>query len=56
MFGETRLVTPYFQQMTLRFKISKIIHTPLQKWSGVENILELNANYFGTKCQLFWKF
>ena len=31
MFGETKIVTPYFQQMTLRSKILKIIHTLLQK-------------------------
>ena len=30
MFGETRLATPYFQQMTLHSKISKIIDTSLQ--------------------------
>ena len=29
MFGEIKLVTPYFQQMTLRSKILKIIDTPL---------------------------
>ncbi len=26
MFSESRLITPYFQQMTLRSKILKIIH------------------------------
>ena len=31
MFDETRLSTPYFQQMTVRSKIPKIIHTPLKK-------------------------
>ena len=35
MFDDTRLTIPYFQQMTLRSKTLKIIHTPLQKWSGV---------------------
>ena len=27
MFGKTRLIIPYFQQMTFRSKISKIIDT-----------------------------
>ena len=44
MFSKTRLVIPYFQQITLRFKILKIIHNPLQKWSGVWIMLELNVN------------
>ena len=56
MFGETKLATPYFQKMTLHSKIPKIIHTPLQKWSGVWIILELSVNYFRAECQLFWKF
>ena len=56
MFGETRLVTLYFQQMTFHSKIPKIIHTPLQKWSIVWIILELSVNYVGAKCQLYLKF
>ena len=39
MFGETKLATPYFQQMTLHSKIPKIIHTSL---------------HFGAECHLFW--
>ena len=39
MFDETRLATPYFQQMTLRSRIFKIIHTPLHFWSGLWIIL-----------------
>jgi hypothetical protein len=31
MFGKTKLITPYFQQMTPRSKILKIIHIALQK-------------------------
>ena len=47
MFGETRLTIPYFQQMTLHSKISKIIHIPLKK-------MDRNVNYFGVECELFW--
>ena len=52
IFGETKLVTSYFQQITLRFKILKIIHTSLQKWSKVWIILELSVNYFGAEYHL----
>jgi hypothetical protein len=48
MFGETRLATPYFQQMILRSKIPKIYNSRFaskMKWS---------VNYFGVECQLFW--
>jgi hypothetical protein len=48
MFGETRLATLYFQQMTLHSKVSKIIHSAPK--------IELSVNYFGVKYQLFWKF
>ena len=47
MFGETRLVTPYFQQMILRSKIPKIYNSrsaSKMKWS---------VNYFEVECQLF---
>ena len=45
MFSETRLGTSYFQQMTLRPKIPKIIDTSLQNnWYSA---LEWSVNYFG---------
>ena len=51
MFGETRPVTPYFQQMIIRSKIPKIIQSaPKKEWS-----VKLSVNYFenfGTKCHL----
>ena len=51
-FGETRLNIPYFQQMTFRSKIPKIIHTPLQFGGGVS----INLIIFGVECELFWDF
>ena len=54
MFGNTKLVTPCFQQITLRSKILKIIYISLQKWTGVQLflggvriILERSVNYLG---------
>ena len=47
MFGEIRLGTPYFQQMTLRSKISKIIDTQFQNNSHSTPFLERSVNYFG---------
>jgi hypothetical protein len=46
IFIETRFAIPYFQQMTLRSKISKIIHTLFQK-------MEWSVNYFRVKCEIF---
>ena len=43
------MVIPYFQQMTLRFKILKLIHAPLRLFWG-------EVNYFGMECQLSWSF
>ena len=42
MFGEARLVTSYFQQMTLYSKIHKIIPN------------ERSVNCFRVECELFW--
>ena len=50
MFDDTRLTIPYFQQMTLRSKIPKIIHATLQKWIGVWIILEILE-----RSVIFWK-
>ena len=47
MFGETRLVTPYFQEITLRSKIPKIIDISLQNNSLSNAFLERSVNYFG---------
>ena len=44
MFGETKLTTPYFQQMTLHSKIPKNNSHSVPK-------MEWNMNYF--ECQLF---
>ena len=55
MFGEIRLVTPYFQRMTLRSEIPKIIDTQLQNNSLSTSFFERSVNYFenfGTKCHL----
>ena len=46
MFGETRLSTSYFQQITLRSKILKIINTSLKKWSVMSINLEKSVHYF----------
>ena len=62
MFGETRFAKPYFQQMILRSKISKlidtcskIIDTQLQNNSHSTPFLEWSVNYFknfGLECHL----
>ena len=45
MFGESRLITSYFQQMTLRSKIPKIIHNT--RFFGAEwIILGWSIDYF----------
>ena len=46
IFGKTKLVTSYFQQMTFRSKISKIIDTQLQNNSHFTSFLERIVNYF----------
>ena len=56
MFGEIKIVTPYFLQMTLYSKTPKIIYTLFQKWAGVRIILEWIVNYFEAECQLFLSF
>ena len=48
MFGETRLVTLFSTN-----------DTPLQIFQNNSHSapkIELSVNYFGVKCQLFWKF
>ena len=55
MFGKIRLVIPYFQQMTLRSKIPKIINTQLQNNSYSILKMERSVNYFenfGAECHL----
>ncbi len=55
MFGKIRLVIPYFQQMTLRSKIPKIINTQLQNNSYSVPKMKRSVNYFenfGAECHL----
>ena len=47
MFGKTWLVTPYFQQMTLRSKIPENI-------SHLAPKMDLSVNYFGVEYELVW--
>ena len=47
MFSKTKLVTPYFQQITSCSKISKIIDTRLQNNSHSTQFFKLSVNCFG---------
>ena len=47
MLGETKLVISYFQKMTLRSKILKIIHTLFLNRVECKLFWNICVNYFG---------